>query len=318
MPKLNEAGGKTAKKKTTVKKEKNEAPQKQAAEPKQERLQVAGLDEIDETLNILYYGDGGTGKTTDVATMANSGLVLFINSEAGVKRRPLQERGVEISNIRLFPDPRSGEELSFELLEKMYWQMKEDLEADPKSWAGTCWDSITEIHKKLLEQIVASQVLKAERMGKERDRFFIDRADYGVMTEQIRLLLRRFRDLPCHFAVTALERRDQDDDQKVSYGPSVTPALQGDLIGYVDVVVRTDVVEIGEHSEFQGLTRKQGKYKAKDRFDVLPIRMVDPTFERILQYVNDEIDEESDPVMQEARERREAFSAEAAAAAASK
>lgn len=277
-------------------KPKDEAPVEVAA---QQRLETVGLEEVDETLNGLWYGEGGTGKTTAVAAMANQGRVLFINSEAGLKRRPLIEHGVSIENIQLFPKP--GERLTFELLEDMYWQLKGDLEDDPTSWAGTVWDSLTEIHKVLLEQIVEYQLKKAERAGKSRDRFFIDRADYGVMTEQIRLLLRRFRDLPCHFAVTALERRDQDDDGRVAYGPAVTPALQSDVIGYVDVVIRTFTDPDG----YWGLTRPQGKYRAKDRFGALPIEMVTPSFSRVLSYINDEIDEESDPAMQEANKRRE-------------
>lgn len=284
------------------------AKQEAVAEIKQQRLATVGLEEIDETLNSLWYGPEGTGKSTAIATMANLGKVLLVNSEAGLKRRPLIEHGVNVENIQIFPPP--GEELSFDLLEQMYWQLKDDLEEDPTSWAGTGWDSLTEIVKKLLEQIVAHQVKKAQRAGNDRDRFFIDRADYGVMTEQIRLLLRRYRDLPCHFAVTALERRDQDDDGKVQYGPAVTPGLQGDLVGYVDVVIRTDVVEFGGEAEFRGQTRRAGKYRAKDRFDALPFSMVDPTFERVLRYVNDELDEESDPIMVAARARAEALGEE--------
>lgn len=270
-------------------------------------LQTAGLEDVDESLNGLWYGPEGTGKTTDVAHMAHEGRVLFINAEAGLKRRPLVEHGVPIENIRLFPDPRTGEQLTFDLVESMYWQMKSDLEDDPTSWAGTVWDSGTEIYKKLLDQIVEYQVNKAVRAGKDRDRFFIDRADYGVMSEQLRLLLRRFRDLPCHFAVTALERRDQDHDGKVVYGPAVTPALQSDLMGYVDVVIRTDVEtnEATGEADFRGQTRRAGKYRAKDRFKVLPFQMVDPSFTRVLKYVNDEIDEESDELQQAANARRE-------------
>lgn len=312
MPKLDE------KVKPGPKAVKDEAPEAKAVPaPQQQRLETIGLEDVDETLNALWYGEGGTGKTTAIASMANEGKVLYINSEAGLKRRPLLEHGVDIENIQIFPNPKSkneaDRELTFDRLEQLYWQLKEDLEEDPNSWAGTCWDSVTEIVKKLLEQIVEYQLKKAARAGKDRDRFFIDRADYGVMTEQVRLLLRRFRDLPCHFAVTALERRDQDDDQKVSYGPAVTPALQSDLIGYVDVVVRTSVDGDG----YWGQTRPAGKYRAKDRFGVLPPMMPTPSFKRVLSYINDEIDESSDPLMQAVEERRKEDAKAAAESAAS-
>lgn len=279
----------------------------------QTRMELATLEEATETINILYYGEGGTGKTTDLATMANFGRILFVNAEAGVKRRPLKERGVAVENIVLWPP--KGQEITFQGLEDLYWQIKSDLEDDPESWIGTVWDSLTEIYKKLLDGIVEHQVRKAERAGKDRDRFFIDRADYGVMTEQIRLLIRRFRDLPCHFGAAALERRDLDDDGSVKYGPALTPGLQNDVNGYMDVVIHTTTTAVGEDLEYRGQTANIGKYYAKDRYGALPRWLVDPTFERVAQYVNDELDEESDPIMIEARKRNEGVMEEAKAKA---
>lgn len=262
------------------------------------------LAEQDEYLNGLWWGEEGTRKTTDVLTMANGGRIIVVNAEAGLKKRALARMGVNVNNVLVFPNLQLGQKLTFQTLEALYWKIKGDLEDNPHAYYGVVWDSLTEIHKKLLDNVVLYQVEKADRAGKERERFFIDRNDYGIMTEQMRLLLRRFRDLPCHFAVTALSRRDQDDDGEVKYGPQVTPALQADLLGFMDCIIHTSVVEVGGMDEGQGLTAKGTKFAAKDRNSVLPKIMIDPTFERVLRYAEEEITPDVDPVQQEAKARR--------------
>lgn len=265
------------------------------------------LTDAREPINVLYYGDGGTGKTTALASMANLGPTLIINAESGVKARPLARQGVDISNIEVFPAP--GEEISFDSLEAEWLRIREALNKDPDAYAGVVWDSITEIYKALLDKVVAGAVVKADRAGRERDRFFIDRADYGVMTEQVRSLVRKYRDLPCHFGVSALARREQDDDGSVTYQPAITPALQNDLVGWVDTVCVTSVALVGQEEEYRGLFRPHNKYRGKDRLGALPKWLVDPSFDRIHQYVEGELEAGTDEVMAAARERATAAAA---------
>lgn len=272
--------------------------------PKTERAQNRPLDDELETLNVLYTGDGGSSKTTSIAAMAHLGRVLIINAESGVKARALRKLGIPTQNIFVRPDKATGEQPTFEMLEDLFWEIKADLEADPNSWAGIGWDSITEIHKVVLKAASTYRVAKALRTGKGNSESATDIADYGVMTEQMRTLIRRYRDLPCHFAASALMRRDKDDDGKVIYRPAVTPKLQDDLFGYMDIVCVTSEAEVGDEIEYQGLFSSAGKFRGKDRFNALPRRLVTPTFDRLVAYVNETLDVDSDPVMQEAAERR--------------
>ena len=261
------------------------------------------LTEAREPVNILYYGDGGTGKTTNLATMANQGKVLMINAEAGIKSRPLRERGIKVENIELFPGP--DEEITFRSLEAEWLRVREALAKDPDAYVGVVWDSVTEIYKALLDRVVGKAVEKAKRNGKDRDRFFIALEDYGVMTEQMRSLVRRYRDLPCHWGVAALAKRFQDDDGKATYLPAISPALVTELVGYVDLVCVTSVALVGEHEEFRGLFRPHGKYRGKDRLGALPKWLVDPTFDRVLGYAEGKLTLEQDAVMKAARKRAE-------------
>jgi hypothetical protein len=266
-------------------------------------VQTVTVQDQREHLNTLYYGDGGTGKTTDLAFLANLGRTLYIDAESGIKRSPLERLGVNVSNLELL---KVDEGLNFDVLEEAFWSIKRDLDNDPESWAGVVWDSGTEIYHALIDALVGRRVDKAERLQKQgrnvaevmTNRFFVDRDDYGVMSEQVRFLLRRFRDLPCHFGIAFLERRDQDSsDGKVRIGPAITPGLQSDVIGWHDIVCRTSYD--GRH--YLGATRPEGVRQGKDRYGLLPESMVDPTIERMAGYIAGTISEDKDPLQIELR-----------------
>lgn len=263
------------------------------------------LDETEDFLNALYYGIEGTWKTSHAAAMAKlGGPVYVINAEGGLKKGPLRRLGIPVENIVVLPNRDAGQELTFDFLEALFWEAKQKLEEEPGSIVGFSWDSITEIHKKLLENIQIEEVARAERLSRERDRWFIDRSDWGKMSDQVRLLLRRFRDLPCHFVATALERREVDEDGAVKYTPAVTPALQTDLLGFVDIVCHTTVEEIGSKDLGVGSFRPVGKFRGKDRFNIIPRKLAVPSFDRLYGYVHETMTADTDEVQKAAKAAR--------------
>lgn len=265
------------------------------------------LSEDEEPLNLLYYGDGGMGKTTHALSMAHlapEGAKIWVaNAESGVKGGALVRRGIPIDRIEIFPDYEAGEELTIEGLESEWLRIRETLHKDPLAYIGTSWDSVTEIQQALKDREVLSAVDKANRMGRERSRYVVDQDNWRTVNEQCRQLIRKFRDLPCHFACTALQRREQDGDGVVVYQPGVTPGIQSDLVGWMDIVVHCSLAIVDGEEEFRGLLRPHGKYRGKDRWNVTPKWIVDPTFDRVHAYVNGDLTEATDEVMIMARER---------------
>ncbi|HKN42908.1 MAG TPA: hypothetical protein VJW23_03215, partial [Propionibacteriaceae bacterium] len=84
------------------------------------------LADTEETLKILWYGEQGTGKTLDMATLARRGPVIFVNAEGGLKKRPLRVFEVPAENIELRPAT------SYQQLEALYWEVKRMIEGqDP-------------------------------------------------------------------------------------------------------------------------------------------------------------------------------------------
>jgi hypothetical protein len=266
------------------------------------------LTEARRPINALYCGEGGTGKTTALATMANLGKVFAVNAEQGIEAGALERQGVDISNIEVFPGP--GEEISQLSLEAQVTRIREELHKDPDAYAGVVVDPMSEVQQRFVEDLADESVERAARSGRDRSRWIKDQDNWTTCNSQMRDLIRSLRDLPCHFGMSTPLRRNQDDDGTVQYVADVSPGLQRDLFGWVAVVCVTSVVQVmgedGEEDEYRGLFGPYGKYLGKDRLNVLPKWMVNPTFDRIVAYRDGELSAESDPVMVTAKERAQA------------
>lgn len=261
------------------------------------------LDDVIDHTNTLLYGREGSAKTTNATRLANAfshlprgkGMVLVINAEGGLRKGALRNRGIDTDKIVLWPDPKKHERVTPVSLNRIHLKIKADLEKDPESWGGVIFDSATEIYQALLDYAQQKRIAGLVRQGKDVDEDFVDIADYGNMSKMFRDSLRKFRDLPCHFVVTALERRTVDKDTgRPTYGPDVTPALQSDLLGYVDFVLMCKPED--EDGPFRALTRANSRYRAKDRFDVLPQVIAEPFLDRLLQYVDGSLTADTDPL----------------------
>lgn len=276
---------------------------------------LSTLEDSVEYINALWWGPEGTGKSTDIMTAANHGKVIAINAEGGIKKKPLRDFGIDLTNIIPWPDQKNPTPITFQSLEELSWDLASALENDPGCYFAVAWDSGSEIYDILVANERINQFEKnalkegtANYKEYREDPTFTDIADYGVATTQYKILLRRFRDLPCHFLITSLSRRDVDEDtSKVAYGPAVGPSAQTAMLGLVDLVVytQTGVLFTGEDKkvnvkdEFYGLNRPDGLNRAKDRFRAVPRNLAVPTFERYFQYVTEALIEEDDDVQKD-------------------
>lgn len=235
------------------------------------------VDEAEYT-KALFYGREGTGKTTAAARAAEHGRVLVVNSEGGLKRTALKQQGVDTSRIAVWPP--EGVEITARSLEDLHEKILGDLHDDPDAWYAVVLDSLTEIHHLLRENATEERVRKSRTVI---DPDFVDRDDYGKMTAQLRKLIRRFRDLPCHVLVIALEK---DDEVAQEIRPSLTPALNTDVLGYMDVVVRFGSPD----GSFRGRIKGTERIRAKDRFGILPEVLAEPSFPRIQAILDGDLD----------------------------
>lgn len=267
------------------------------------------LSTAKEPLTMLMYGKEGTRKSTDAMLMSKRGKILVIDAEGGLKPTALRAQGVVLENVEVWPKGGNVDHITFETIEEeVFIPLKLQLENDPAN-APICVvvDSFSELARRLVDKAAADGRAADLAKGKVRNRFQIDLDDWGTMTTMMRLILRRFRDLGIHLIITALERRDIDKNTgDVQYGPAVGPAIGGDTMGMVDVVVWTQLEQIGPDGVefYTGTTRERAMHRAKDRFGVLPVRMIEPTADRVLAYIEGTLTKKTD-------ERHQAAAAEA-------
>lgn len=273
------------------------------------------LVDEDEPVSCLYYGDGGSGKTTDLFHAALHGKVWIANAETGVKARAVKQWGIPLDRFELFPG--DDETITFDSMEAEWKRLREKLHEDPTAYFATGWDSGTEIQAIMKDHEMADRVRKVRRQGREADPFVMDQDNWRTVNEECRQLIRKFRyELPCHFIMTALERTDKDKGSgAVSVQPSVTPGLQGDLIGWMDIVCHTRTIVLDDEEIYMGLFRNSGIYRGKDRYKLLPRQLVNPTFDRILSYYKGELSLETDDEMTELKARMDREQETVAAAA---
>lgn len=269
------------------------------------------LDEADDFLILVMYGPEGTQKTTGACRMTMTrdvGRVLVMAAESGLKREALRSHGVDVSRVVYWP-PR-GKQVSYDAMERLFYKLEGDLRADPSSWLGVSWDSLTEIIQTLVDQAVQADIDRlteiAKKAGKTIDiRKVYDRdgTDYQKVTGQFRQLLRKFRSLPCHQVFVALEEDRQEsvetEDGRVRKasitGPSLPPKIRGDVMQHADVVIRTSVVDLpGVGPVGIGRANPAEDLRAKDRYGVIPSPLVDPSFNRIWDYVTGKLTAETD------------------------
>jgi len=192
-------------------------------------------------LKGIIYGRPGSGKTVMLPTMV--GETLILNVEGGLLsiRDKLTEGTVKSVAVNTAQDIRN---------------VSMELKTEDHTFKTVAIDSLTEVQKLVMVEIMAGQT----------DKDVPAMRDWYKCTEEMRGMIRFFRDLPMHVFFTCLPREDKDEQYgNIISRPSLSGKLADDACGYVDLVLYLLVKEEEGELNRYCLTQPTDRFYAKDR-----------------------------------------------------
>ena len=204
-------------------------------------IRLTNTDTIQTYINMIVYGDSGVGKTTLTGTAPSP---LIISAEGGLM--PLKGKGIDVFEIKTRAD-----------CNEVFEWLKLSAEAKAK-YKTVCLDSMSEI----------AEVLLADELALTKDA----RQAYGVMANEMSILIRSFRDLPYNTVFVAKTKKIvAEASGRITYMPSVPgQSLLQNLPYFFDEVMFMNFGTTAEGVKFRYLqTVGDAQYVAKDRSGAL-------------------------------------------------
>ena len=217
---------------------------------------IVNSEELDKHVKMLLYGASGVGKTVFGSTAPD---VLFLDAEAGMLS--VREKNLDRIKVIDFAD---------------VYKAFDFLKLGEHKYKTVVIDSLTEIQRKSMDSILKKT---------NRDKPQIQ--DWGSNIEQIRKMVRYFRDLPMNVIVIGLDQQIEQDDMTGT--TKRAPALQGrslpqevmgyyDIVGYMFAQERVKQDNSGEKEIVRAIrVQPSQNVYAKDRSGKLPI-YIQPNF----------------------------------------
>lgn len=219
---------------------------------------IISLEEFDESINMLVYGDSGVGKTVFAGTAPKA---LFLAIEAGTISAKRQGSTAELWPITTWQD----------LQEAYDW-----LEENPETYEWVIIDTVTQMQRLCMRGILDQAV--AENSSRDLDVPAIQ--DWQKYYKMFQRFILAFNSLPINVLYLAqpMHKDDEEGDSIVLpeiEGPSHSPLREALMVcASVAVVAYLKKSAIGK-SEDAGTKRSllfetMPPYFAKDRYNVFP------------------------------------------------
>lgn len=239
-------------------------------------LKVRKASESQANPTLLIYGEGGSGKTTLAASACEVPElcpVLHLNIENGA------------DSIRSNQDIEVVDIDSVTELQNVYNDLRNH---DGAGYKTVIVDNLTEAQSQGLDHILKSPKIINDFVEFEGASW--SNGAYSRSSEQMRKLMRYFRDLPLYTIFIAWER-DYSDNNIPKWGPNFTKTFGQEAPGLVNDVYHLTVK--GDRRVLQ--TNLSDKVSAKDRTGTLPNPLIDPTMKKIHDYWTGKLDKNAEP-----------------------
>lgn len=242
-------------------------------------IPVQAVTETERFLNVLIYGDSGVGKTRlsgSAVEVADMAPMLIVDVEGGTFTLESCYPQAQVVRVKSWADMQA-------IYDDLY-------DGEQGRYKTVCIDSITELQKFSMTRIMHAVVAK----DSTRDVEVPSQREWGKNSEQIRLTVRAFRDLPMHTIFTALSKEDRDARTGITrIKPALPGKLASEVAAYLDLVLYMYTKRVDEKVERLLLTTMTDKEIAKDRSNRLPPVIQNPTMSELIKTVRGQGD--SDP-----------------------
>lgn len=247
-------------------------------------------------LNAIFYAEPGGGKTHLFGTCEYDPdeflPALAIDIDGGAEDTYVNKfMKIDIKSVR-----------SMDALKELY----KEIAADPYYYKAISLDNISELQKIDMNEVM----VEAKRTAQNPDNVDIyvpSQREWGKSGERMRIIIRAFRDLPCHTICLAHidEKEDKSKGGIMRLWPGMPGKLRHELSGFFSVVgylsVYEATVEGGGKQQFRQIQfTKTNRVQAKDRFAVLPGLMTEnPTLPQIWKIIKEsgaQLKDEVDPL----------------------
>lgn len=231
-------------------------------------LPVGPVDEQRSTINMMIYGDPGVGKTVlagSASDVEEMGPVLFVDIEGGTLSLRHTYPNVEVVRVASFND-----------MGKLYAELRKGTHG----YNTIVLDSLTEIQKFGMYEIMKRAIAEDD----SRDPDLPGIGEWGKNTEQMRAMIRAFRDLPINVIFTALVREDQKRGQTY-VKPGLSAKLSSEAAGFLDVVSYMYLKEVDGEMKRLLATVATETMIGKDRTGKLPEVIEFPTMQKIWDHM---------------------------------
>ena len=230
-------------------------------------------------LNVMIYGDSGAGKTLLSGTSAfvpELSPVLFIDVEGGTHTLSHFE---DTADIDIVPDPGEDRTFRWTDVQKIY----DALYKGNHPYKTVVIDSLTEMQKLAMSNILGSGAkVDIDAIGN-----LPEFKEWHTNTEQMRRMVRAFRDLPMNTIFTALAddiadpRTAKSENPKFQKVPSFTKRLRQEIPAFFDIVLYLYSKAVGPNNVRWIQTDKDNNAVAKCRVYGVPRAIENPNMEML-------------------------------------
>lgn len=240
-----------------------------------EKLNVKPPEESVSFISLLLYGEPGAGKTHLIGTAMDhpdTNPMLILDVDGGVTT--IRKRAnVDVIQVR-----------TMKQLEDVHKELVNDTSGYYKTVAI---DTITELQKLDMRTVMQEQHSKRPDTT---DIYVPSPREWGKSGDRMRMIVRAYRDLPCHTIVSAHLGEEVTDSGKKKVYPSIPGKLKNELAGFFDIVGYLRVVSRKEGNEIVldrslQIVNTDGVV-AKDRTSSLGSTVVNPSIPLLWEMIS--------------------------------